>query len=178
MNEIHRQTWQETKFRKPGEEEIDAIAEGRRSTALQRLAKRYRVFSTISATAICLSLLLMKLDFVESGMRPVIALAFGAYFFTASVMDLWLSNGISKIDCINMTVHEVICKALFYRKRHFQFMAVLLPAALAVIGLLAWQTTDNVYILACMAIGFLLGLALGLKEFYRFMADYRDITAR
>lgn len=54
-------------------------------------------------------------------------------------------------------------------------MAILMPMAFGLMALLAWNMADNIYCIAGIAIGFLFGLALGLGELRRFLADYRDL---
>ena len=51
------------------------------------------------------------------------------YCVIASVMDRWLYKGISRIDVATMPVSEVCRLAFYYRKKHFQFMAILIPLA-------------------------------------------------
>ncbi|MDE6786690.1 MAG: hypothetical protein K2J46_06600, partial [Muribaculaceae bacterium] len=83
---------------------------------------------------------------------------------------------VRSIDVVNMPVSEVIRKALFYRKRHLQFIAILLPSVLAIIGFIAWSM-DNFYFRLGILIGFIAGTALGLRQLFAFLADYRAITS-
>lgn len=176
MTDRLKQTWQDTRFRQPDRNHIDEILEGKRSTALQNLARRYRRFSLICGACIITSLSFLNIRFIPEADRLLLSGAFALYFFIASMMDLWLSNGITKIDCLRMSVSDVARKAFFYRKRHFIFMAILIPMAIMLFTLTARTLTDDMLILACMGIGALTGLALGIREFCQFMADYRDIT--
>ena len=176
MNDDLKRTWRETEFRAPSEESINEILQGRRKTALQNLEKRYKRFSFLSGIAIIGCVSFLNLGMIPESERLLIAIAFCLYFFIASMMDLWLSNGISKIDCTRMSVSEVAQKAAFYRKRHFQFIAVLIPMAIAVCGLLMRMFTDNLALIGGMVIGLLFGVACGMRQLHEFMADYRDLT--
>ncbi len=176
MTDRLKQTWQDTQFRQPSQKNIDEILEGKRETALKNLARRYNRFSLISGIAIIGSISFLNQKLIPADSRLLLCISFAIYFFTASMMDLWLSNGISKIDCLRMSVSEVAGKAAFYRKRHFQFMAVLIPMAITLITILARQFTDNIIFLVCMGIGALTGLTFGLRQLREFMTDYRSLT--
>ena len=108
--------------------------------------------------------------------RIIISVAFALYALTASVMDCWLYNGIRSIDVVTMPVAEVIRKAMFYKKRHMQFIAVLLPFVLAIIGVIAWKG-DNIYFRLGIIVGFIAGTAIGVFQLMNFLSDYRAITS-
>ena len=90
-------------------------------------------------------------------------------------MDYWLWNKIRHIDPVAMTISTVAELALLYRKRHLQFMAILIPLAIGLIGLLAYAVSDDTAFLSGMSCGAAIGLMIGLIVFRRFMNDYRDI---
>lgn len=91
-------------------------------------------------------------------------------------MDRWLYLGIRQIDVLTMTVSEVVEKALYYRKWHIRFIFILLPLALGCLGLLAY-VVDDFYMRLGMVAGFLVGVALGIRQLLNFLADYRAITS-
>ena len=157
---------------------LNAIMEGKRKTALQSLAQRYRWFSNIAIVAMCCLLLpfyRVASEEIGSTAGLWIMVAFAVIFLVSSVMDRWLYHGVSSIDVTRMPVSEVAEKAHFYRKRHLQFVAVLLPMAFAVLGVLGWLS-DDTFLIAGMATGAIIGFALGLRQLLRFMADYRTLT--
>lgn len=170
-----KQIWQDLKFTTPDNNNIENMIDTGKKTALQNLARRYRIFSNISLSMIFCSVAMTNSPLVDTETRIWLTIAFALYFLTASVMDRWLYRGISSIDCATMSVNSVVGKALFYRKRHFQFMAVLLPTALCLVGILAWVLTDDVYMLLSIAAGFIVGLAIGIRQLIDFMSDYRRI---
>lgn len=176
MNEDLKRTWQDTKFRGADKKNLDEVVDGRKITALQSLARRYRRFSVLSAVMIPCSLTVFNITFLPERVRLVATLSFAVYFLIASLMDMWLGSGISSIDCCRMTVKEVAGKAVFYRRRHLQFIMVLLPMALSLVGLLAWEAIGESWLFVAIVIGFLFGLAVGYRYFREFMADYRRLT--
>ncbi|MDE6480143.1 MAG: hypothetical protein K2L45_07710 [Muribaculaceae bacterium] len=157
----------------------DRIINGKRRTALENLADRYRRFSNVALALILLSFswILNPNMFPDNyRLRIAVGVAFAIFALVASIMDRWLYQGIQGIDVVAMPVSQVIQKALFYRKRHLQFIAILLPAVLAIIGFIAWSM-DNLYFRLGILIGFITGTALGLRQLFAFLADYRTITS-
>ena len=162
-----------------GSDAYDSIINGKRRTALENLAERYRRFSNLA-----LVLILMSFTWIfNPSMFPdnrslgiAVGVSFAVYALIASIMDRWLYQGIRSIDVVSMSVSEVIRKALFYRKRHLQFIAILLPIVLAIIGVMAWSM-DNLYFRLGIVVGFIAGTAIGLRQLFAFLADYRTITS-
>lgn len=177
MEENIKQCWQGARFNNADSDPNI----NRRMTALQSLAQRYRRFSILGmvfAVVIPFTLLNMMRVFDGNGelrILMVVILA-AAYFMICSVMDYWLYLGVRSIDLATMNVAEVCRKAYYYRKKHFQFIAVLLPMAIVMIGLLTWIISDNIYTLCGLAFGALLGVGVGLRELLSFLDDYRRIT--
>ena len=176
MNDDLKRTWQDTRFRHPSEETINDVTDGKRLTALQSLARRYKRFSIIALAFIPCSVGMLNLRLMPEHARVILVIGYALFFLISSVMDSWLSRGITSIDCSRMTVSEVAQKALFYRKRHLQFMIILIPIALALIGYIIFNSVENVYLCVGLIVGVLFGAALGLRGFFDFMADYRTLT--
>lgn len=177
MEDNLKKQWQETKFDNRADY-IQSIIDGRRRTALQNLASRYKRFSIIATVMIVLCPVMLGLsDILPDSTPKWIVLAFmSIYFLTCSIMDNWLHEGIKSIDCITMTVAEVTRKAAYYRSRHLKFMLILIPMAVLILGGLAYVATSDRYFILGMTTGALIALALGSRQFLRFMADYRDLS--
>lgn len=176
MEENIKQEWRDTRFRAENEYR-DNLPDGSRRTALQNLARRYRIFSIIG--------LLMPLNIFMTFTRPElfpqpaglwIGVSGSACMLISAVMDDWLCRGIQRIDCATMPVAEVARLAIFYRKRHLQFMCILIPLVLMWMAGVAWIGIGDIYFVACVVLGALTGLALGLMQFHRFMDDYRRLS--
>ena len=65
--------------------------------------------------------------------------------------------------------------AMYYRRKHFQFMAILLPLAVGFILALGWLLSFDMWIILGMACGALAGLSVGVMQFRKFMSEYREI---
>ncbi len=175
-----RKDWQDANvYMRSNPESYDTIINGKRKTVLENLAERYRRFSNIAIMLILLSLTWMfnpSLFPDNHRLRVIVGVAFAIYALIGSIMDRWLYQGIKSIDVFTMPVSEVIRKALFYRKRHLQFIAILLPIVLAIIGVMAWSM-DNLYFRLGILVGFIAGVAIGVRQLLAFLADYRAVIS-
>ncbi len=77
---------------------------------------------------------------------------------------------------LTMSVSEVVEKALYYRKWHIRFIFILLPMALGCLGLMAY-VIDDLYVRLGMLAGFIVGVAVGIRQLLNFLADYRAVTS-
>ncbi len=174
-----RKDWQDANVAIPRDSNsYESIINGKRKTALQSLAQRYRWFSNMGLLFLLmvpLNLLNLHL-FPDLKMKTAILIWFASFFLICSVMDRWLYHGIKQIDVLTMSVSEVIEKALYYRKWHIRFIFILLPLALGCLGLMAYAI-DDIYVRLGMLAGFLAGVALGIRQLLNFLADYRAITS-
>ena len=178
MEENIKVCWKRTRFSnilEPG-----TPGDGKRRTALERLAAQYQRFSRLA-----LVLAMTMPMWVWGAVRglenvplwgKVALLWYGIlYCLTAAAMDGWLYRGIRRIDVAEMPVAEVCRMAYFYRKRHLQFVAVLVPMAAVFVGAFVWMVSDSVYTLYGVATGAVIGLALGLRALRNFMHEYRQL---
>lgn len=170
-------SWRGAKFHTSSNEEPD----NNRKTALARLAAHYRRFSLIALSlTLCMPMWLWGAMRNESGLglrfRLGVVLFGILYLLTASSMDWWLYKGISRIDVATMSVSEVCRRTFYYRKKHSQFMGILLPLALLFIGNLTWLLSGDIWFVYGIVAGALVGVAFGIRQFMQFMAEYRDIT--
>lgn len=160
----------------PTDETLEKIRVGKQSTSLDRLGARYFRFVMLAACCTILSLSFMLVPWPLPYNSVWLSLAFIAYFITCGVMDFWLYRGVGSIDCLRMPVSVVISKALYYRKRHLQFVLILLPLVFGVFFLLALYCNFDRSTLLGMIIGGAFGFAIGLYQLREFMRDYRKIT--
>lgn len=148
----------------------------RRKTTLQRLAARYRRMAIFSVLCLCWVMpLYFRLCEENPGTQLFYPLVMAAFFLIAAGMDYWLYRGIQCIDCATMSVETVLKKVYLYRKRHIQFIFILMPLALFIIYLILAIFNFEKYALAGAAFGFMVGLAFGLKILYDFMHDYKQV---
>lgn len=174
MEENLKQCWGDVSFH------VDNGNMNRRLSALQSLALRYKRFSVLGMvfaliTPITLFEMLYKQEYCDIGMTIVVIAFAEIYFLLASCMDKWLYNGISGIDLSRMSVSDVCRCAYYYRKKHFQFMAVLIPMAMILVGTLVWILSDDIYFILGVVAGGIVGLVSGIFQFRAFMVEYKEI---
>lgn len=146
----------------------------KQSTTLDKLAQRYKRFACLSLCCIILSASFINPNILSrTGLwLPIIMII---YFMTASLMDWWLYYGIKSIDCISMSVSDVIEKAYFFRKRHFLFIAILFPIMIVVFSGLIYAAGGDKYLILGMVAGGAVGLVIGFRQFLCFLRDYRSL---
>lgn len=148
-----------------------------KKTSLDSLRDRYRRFFTIGFIMAAVSFIMFgHSNMLPEEFRLPVSMAFFLYFIIAALMDLWLWKELGRINPVTMTVTEVAGKAMLYRKRHLQFMIVLIPMAITLIGLLCYAFSSEIYFIYGVATGAVLGIIFGIREFRRFMADYRRLS--
>lgn len=151
----------------------------RKQTSLEKLASRYKSFSSMSAVMVMIIGAIIVLMSI-SLLMPIpiwLIICLEIYFATAACMDYWLFKGVKSLDCCTMNVDELLRKTMLYRKRHLQFMAILLPMALGLITAMAIHFQADKAIIIGMITGFIIGAAWGVKSFIDFMRDYREIIS-
>lgn len=146
-------------------------------TALGNLAKKYRRFSLIGIIMFFVSIGYGYLDFFPEHMRLLVSVSMMIYFLTVALMDNWLYRRVSDIDVMRMNVSEVSREAMFCRKRHLQFVAILIPMAIAVVIALFMALQGNPYAIWGGIAGLVIGLASGSMVLRSMMAEYKKLNA-
>lgn len=174
-----RKAWRETGDAMgndaPNPDDLD-----KKKTALDNLRDRYKSF-WVMALALGFGfgtfMIFRNIIDIESDLGLPLALSYWMYFMICFGMDCWLWNGVRKINPVTMSVSEVASKALFYHKRHLQFMCVLLPLAVALVGFTAYAFRASSYFVYGIIAGAVIGAIMGIIQFRRFMASYRQLSA-
>lgn len=173
-----KSAWRETATSLQTENDrlLTEFRNGNPLTSLERLRNRYRRFAILGFTMLPLSFVFMLKNIfpIEGGIW--ITLSFIVYFLTCGFMDTWLYRGLDTIDCLHMSVSEVIEKARYYRKKHLQFIVILIPMAIALLCGLAYFTGWEEHILLGMIVGGSIGFAIGLQQLFAFLRDYKNIA--
>lgn len=149
----------------------------KKRTALDKLRERYMTFWIISLVMVFAGFLIFSRGiFIVSRMNLWLGVAYSVYFLTAFGMEFWLWNELGSIDPPRMSISEIADKSMFYRKKHLQFMAILIPMAIALIGFTGYVYSSEIYFLNGMIFGCIIGLIIGTIQFRRFMAEYRKLS--
>lgn len=150
----------------------------RKKTTLERLRGRYGRFCIVGVIMMVNTLMIFSNShiFYDADCRLELGVAYSVYFLVAFCMDLWLWHGIGEINPITMSVSEVARRALLYRRRHIQFMAILIPYAVVMIAFTGYAMSHDKYFLVGVVAGAIIGLAIGTVIFLKTMADYKRLS--
>lgn len=155
----------------------DPESYGKKKTALDRLRHKHLTFWIISAMMTVGGFLIFSRTLiVEPDLSLWLGAAYAFYFLTAASMDFYLWRGIGSIDPLGMDVSEISAKSMFYRKSHLQFMTILIPMAIALLGFTGYVYSSEIYFLNGMVAGVIAGAIIGTIQFRRFMAEYRHLS--
>jgi len=147
-----------------------------KKTALDRLRDKYGVFRAIALLMTFPSFMIFSRGvFVDNTLNLYLGVAYAVYFLTCFFMDQWLWIGVGTIDPLRMGVSQVAEKAAHYKKRHLQFVTILIPMAIVLLGFTGYVFSADKYFLIGMATGAVVGAIIGTSQFRRFMAEYRKL---
>lgn len=152
----------------------EAVKRGvaRKSTAQDRLWRRYRRMGFM-AIFCAFALFPMMTHF----WGWPLAAAFSVYALLGAAMDFSLWRRVKAIDIVAMPVAEVASRAAACRRTHHLYMAILIPIALTLLGLLAAACIDDQAALWGMSAGLAVGLAVGASTYLRIMREYRHLAS-
>ena len=160
-------------------EEGRKVTSGKITTPREDLATRYKRFMIIGFVMGVFFPLFLKMsptDFFPDGtMKYVASALFFSYFITAAVMDSYLYNEVRSMDLAMMTVSQVIHKVRTLKRRRHIFMIILIPFAVITLAVFAIPLLDDPFIIAGMITGGVVGLCIGLRQYFRMMRDYREM---
>lgn len=145
-------------------------------TSYDRLTKRYRTFSRLSLVALVISFFNGMHSVTVFGNTPSwLWIAFMAFFMIVAIMDYWLYRSMQGINFNVMAVEEVLRKTMVLRKRHIQFIFILMPLAIFIVVYFAICNRDNMAMVYGIVAGFIIGLTVGIMKLLDFLRDYRNI---
>lgn len=151
------------------------IPNNRRKTALTRLQDRYKRFIRMEIIFTFAIPGMVSGILRRTGHSPAVIIAFILFFLTAAAIDYHIYRQLREISVDRMTTSEVIRRSTLCRKQHLASIIFLFPFALICVGLLGWALYFDIYFMIGMGVGALVGLAVGIVQFQRFMSDYRRV---
>ena len=157
-------------------DDVITIEESKKmKTAQERLAAQYKSFIIMGGIfAIFIPLMMYNSIYFPLPM----ALSFSAYFILAMVMDLILYLKVCAIDFSEMSVVDVAYSAYKCRRLHHICQIILIPCAIALIGITGYQFISEPYILWGMIVGAVIGLCLGLTMYFKMMSNYKTLISK
>lgn len=178
MEDKIKQDWQSTKqaLSKGSARDLkDFTSDLRRSTALDRLAARYKRFFILAFLFVPISFMLFnERIFSEFGDLSFLKIYVVCVFFACGAIDLWLYHKIREIDIYSMSVSRVALLAAKARKIHLIAVMVLFPFAIGYIAIMI-RVFNDPYFFWGIITGGAIGLAIGTSQLLEFLADYRRL---
>ena len=174
-----RNAWRETSRRLDRIEEITTrrYSFAKKQTSLDRLRKNYKIFAIIGLNMTFVSFLFLKIPglLLSESIRILGTCLTVAYFAAAAIMDLYLYSKVGEIDVLTMSVREVRRRAVYCRKRHHLFMAILLPWALCVLGVFGIGFRRDIEMVIGGITGGIIGGCIGTMKYREMMRDYKNL---
>ncbi|MBD5356751.1 MAG: hypothetical protein HDR88_07080 [Bacteroides sp.] len=148
-----------------------------KTTALERLAERYKRFSILGIVFAILGFLTgLNPHILDVKYRMVYIIWYCGLMLACAVIDRYLYMKVSGINVYTMPTAEVIKRAIQCRRLHLRSMCFLIPIALGFIGFIIWIFSDEEYVVYGIGCGFIIGLTIGLFKLAEFMRDYRYLS--
>lgn len=140
----------------------------------EKLEKKYFGFIGIeSIMIIFMTLFFLYNPFINEKYRYP-ALIYWAFFFLLEIiLDVYLLIQIKRIDIYTSTINEVAKRAARNWKIHKIAVAAGLPLAFGAIFLFALALNANTSIIYGMAVGGVIGLAIGINQLLKFRNYYK-----
>lgn len=172
-----KSTWNESITRIDKKRDYNFMLMEKQHTAIERLAHRYLRFSRFCLIFACLNpIMLHTYTSLPNSIKYISMIFMTLYFATAGVMDYWLYLKVSGIDIFNMKVNDVANLSLKYRKRHHQFMLILIVMAVICFSILGYGFCDDINAIIGMTVGLLVGASIGIRFYLKFMKDYKTLS--
>lgn len=176
-SEEMKKIWDRTDARLASlERQVKNLSETKSKTALESLAARYRRFAFLGIY-VALMFALQSFSHLYSNIYGLTACLLGvALGVSCSATDWWLYRKLASIDIARMSVSEVTERAMACRRVHLMFMFWSIPLAIATVTLIALSLKAIPYMTASILTGAAIGLAIGICQLRRFLADYRALA--
>lgn len=146
-----------------------------RRTPLEKLALRYKRFSVMGVVCILLGLSWLNIPDLQLKNRILTVVFYCLMMLICAVTDRYLYMKLSSINISSTPTARVIETVRKCRKIHLIFICFSIPMAIALIGFIAWQFSNSIYMLICIIVGAVTGLVIGIFQLMEFLRDYRDL---
>ena len=147
-----------------------------RKTSLDNLIRRYKTFACIGVGMTLCSFGWFNSHILEGTAGHILPIVMIGYFLLAALMDMYLMNGLQSINLSTMSVSKVCELVAKYRKFHHRCMIVLIPICIVLIGIMVSAFISDTYMIIGIIFGAIIGLAIGIMQYRRFMDDYRILS--
>lgn len=143
----------------------------------ERLIRKYRAFIIIEALCIpMIILLLIANPLVVDQYRWATLIYFVGFFLLEICIDGYLLYKLCSLDIYKDSIIQISRQAKSNWKIHKIGVLIGIPVAIGAVSLFCFAIGGNITILCGVFVGGIIGLAIGLNEFFKFMKEYKAIT--
>lgn len=155
----------------------DEIKKNKLISSKEKLTRKYRSF--IIMEAVCIPLMFFLL-----GVNPIVvnqyrwpALIYFVCFFLLEIgLDGYLLYKLKSIDIYNDSIVEISRQARANWRTHKIAVLIGIPVAIGAVVLFCLAMGSEVSMLWGVFIGGVIGLGIGMNEFFKFMKSYRAMS--
>ena len=142
----------------------------------EKLIRKYRAFIIMEAVCIPMIFLILGLnpEVVEKYRWPAL-ISFVCFFLMEICIDGYLLYKLNSIDIYNESIIEISQQARRNWKLHKIAVLIGIPIAIGVVLLFCLALGGNTATLWGVFVGGIIGLGIGLNEFFKFMKNYREM---
>lgn len=143
----------------------------------EKLVRKYRAF--IIMEAICIPLMVFLLGFnpmVVNQYRWAAMIYFVCFFLLEICVDSYLLYRLLGIDIYSDSIVEISRRATANWKIHKIAVLVGIPIAIGAVVLFCLAMGSDISVIWGVAVGGVIGLGIGLNEFFKFMKNYRTMS--
>ena len=157
----------------------DEIKKNRLLSSHEKLIRKYRAF--IIMEAICIPLIFLVLGanpLVVEKYRWAALIYFECFFLMEIFIDGYLLYKLNSIDIYNDSNVEISRRARANWKTHKIAILIGIPIAIGAVALFCLALGTNTSMLWGVLVGGIIGLAIGLNEFFKFMKNYKVLSEK
>lgn len=157
---------------------VDEIKKNKILSSQERLARKYRAFIIMEAACI-------PLIFVALGLNPIVVnhlrwpavIYFICFFLLEIIIDGYLLYKLNCIDIYNDSIIDISRQARTNWKIHKIAVLIGIPIAIGAVLLVFLAMGGDMAMLWGLVVGGAIGFGIGLNEFFKFMKNYKAMSA-
>lgn len=149
-----------------------------RQTSLDKLRNRY-LRATISGiiAAVLFSMLLFHMPSLTGTHRYYAAASFALLMLVNAAITYRFWRGVSKIDPVAMSIHQVSSLSLYYKKWHLRYNLIIFPIGMVWIAYFIYLLRQSAFrSVDSIITGGLIGCICGLYALRKYLADYKKLS--
>ena len=155
----------------------DEIKKNKLRSSQERLMRKYRAFIILEAVCIPLMFFILVVNpLVVNQYRWPALIYFVCFFLLEICIDGYLLYKLNSIDIYNDSIVDISRQARANWKIHKIAVLIGIPIAIGAVVLIWLAMGGNTPMLWGIFVGLVIGLGIGLNEFFKFMKNYKQFS--